>query len=201
MFRFEFLDPDLPGSIPLVVGEGREHLWDKTKAAFQYVYDNHMDDAEWFLKADDDSYVVMENLRSMLHPYPTELPIYFGRKFTLPSFRPDQGYMSGGASYVLSRKALQKFIEDGISVPNVCFEGTDHPEDLELGRCMATINVVAGDSRDSSGRDRFFPLRTTYHLMDHNDQNTHWYYNYSYYYPIEVSVCEKLLLCICFISI
>ena len=43
------------GTIALPVNEGRNNLWDKTKSAFQYVYQNHYDDADWFLKADDDS--------------------------------------------------------------------------------------------------------------------------------------------------
>lgn len=42
------------GAVALPVFEGRENLWDKTKAAFQYVYRNHPD-YDYFLKADDDS--------------------------------------------------------------------------------------------------------------------------------------------------
>lgn len=42
-------------AIALPVDEGRTSLWDKTKSAFQYVYQNHYEDADWFLKADDDS--------------------------------------------------------------------------------------------------------------------------------------------------
>jgi glycoprotein-N-acetylgalactosamine 3-beta-galactosyltransferase len=41
-------------TIALPVKEGRDTLWDKTKNAFQYVYKHHADDADWFLKADDD---------------------------------------------------------------------------------------------------------------------------------------------------
>ena len=51
-------------------------------------------DADWFLKADDDTYVIVDNLRRVLRDHDPTKPEYMGCRF-----KPyvTQGYMSGGA--------------------------------------------------------------------------------------------------------
>lgn len=75
-----FTDPVL-NTIVLPVEEGRSHLWDKTRHAYSYIYEHHLNESDWVLKADDDTYVVVENLRYMLHEYSPDDALMFGCKF------------------------------------------------------------------------------------------------------------------------
>lgn len=42
------------GTVVLSMNETRNSLWGKTKRAFQYSYENHFKDYDFFMKADDD---------------------------------------------------------------------------------------------------------------------------------------------------
>lgn len=53
-----FLSSRLDDDLDIVVSpfaENRNALWNKTKYAFNYMYQNYFDEFDWFLKADDDS--------------------------------------------------------------------------------------------------------------------------------------------------
>ncbi|KAF7638929.1 hypothetical protein Mgra_00001451 [Meloidogyne graminicola] len=170
-------DYTLP-SIKFNITEGREFLWGKTKAAFQYAYDHYINKFDWFLKADDDTFVILENLRYMLMPHSSEEPIYFGCKFK-PFVK--QGYMSGGAGYVMSRKSLKLLVEEGFTNASACSEGSEGSEDAEIGVCLENVGVKAGDSRDALGRHRFMPFTPENHMNLKLAGEDFWIWKYMYY--------------------
>ncbi|XP_053560960.1 glycoprotein-N-acetylgalactosamine 3-beta-galactosyltransferase 1 [Bombina bombina] len=169
-------------TIGLETKEGRDQLYWKTIRAFQYVHKHYFDQADWFLKADDDTYVVVDNLRWMLSSYTPDQPIYFGKRFK-PYAK--QGYMSGGAGYVLSKEALNRFVE-GFRT-EVC-KHTTSVEDLALGQCMEKMGVIAGDSRDTEKRETFHPFTPESHLVEHFSKSF-WYWNYCFYPIVEGPQC------------
>jgi len=116
--------------------------------------------------------------------------VYFGRRF-----RPyvQQGYMSGGAGYVLSREALNRLVTKALPDPFRCRNDPGGAEDLELGQCMEGVTVAVGDSRDEHGRERFHPFTPDLHLVPGLIPRDNWYWQYNYY-PAKV-VC---LLQLCF---
>ena len=153
MFMSSQADPDLP-AVQLNVSEGRDNLWAKTKNAFQYVYQNHFQDYDWFLKADDDTYVIMENLKFLLsHFKDSTVPGYIGCQFK--HFSP-QGYNSGGAGYLFNRAGLKLLVEEGYRRPGHC-RLAGGAEDIETGRCAAKVGVKTLDQLDSQKRETFFP--------------------------------------------
>ncbi|ESO84576.1 hypothetical protein LOTGIDRAFT_222070 [Lottia gigantea] len=177
LFMSSEADPSYP-AIKLPVSEGRENLWAKTKEAFKFVYENYVDKADWFLKADDDSYVIVENLRHFLKDKDTNKGLYYGRRFK-PYVA--QGYMSGGAGYVLSKQALRSFVADGLPDPRKCRSDNGGAEDLEMGKCLGNVGVIAGDSRDELGRERFNPFIPEHHLIPGILPKTMWYWHYNFY--------------------
>lgn len=152
-----FVSTDLAPDLDVVlvnVTEERQFLWGKTKSGLQQIYENYGNDYDWFLKADDDTWVFLENLRFFLYEYSPEMPIYFGCKLK-PYVA--QGYMSG-SGYVMSREALRRFNVDALTDDYKCCNGTVGNEDVEVGKCLANVGVLAGDSRDELGRARFLPF-------------------------------------------
>ncbi|CAL1529875.1 unnamed protein product [Lymnaea stagnalis] len=161
-------------TIGLDIPKGRSHLTTKALMAFAYSHKHYGQHFDWFLKADDDTYVIMENLRHLVRSRDPSAPIYFGYRFK--PYTP-QGYMSGGAGYLLSRESLRRLVVDGL-LGRQCdtFWGI---EDLDIGKCLHTVGVKASESLDDLGKERFHPLSLNAYFSA--IELPGWAYSYAYH--------------------
>ncbi|XP_036327423.1 glycoprotein-N-acetylgalactosamine 3-beta-galactosyltransferase 1-like [Rhagoletis pomonella] len=159
---------------PLVIQN--RYRWGSILISFSYVYRYYADEIDWLLKVNDDNFVILENLRKMLLPYSPDDPLNFGCKMKDDE---NQTYMHGG--YVLSREALYRLVTDSFTNSSLCYLQDSPDDDLELGRCLRNVGVVAGDSRDAMGRQRFMPFPPEEYLVDLKPDKQEWFVNRSYY--------------------
>ena len=144
--------------------EGMNHLVEKTQHAFRYLYENHFHEADWFMKADDDTYVIVENLRYFLADKNPEEPVYYGQKMENRKFGVFPG---GGGGYVMSREALRRVATRGrerrvgkggkVLRSRLCRQ-QGKTEDVAFAYCMTALGVRFGDSTDGQGQHTFFAL-------------------------------------------
>ncbi|CAF0818163.1 unnamed protein product [Brachionus calyciflorus] len=107
------------------------------------IYPNY----DWYLKADDDTYIFMDNLRDFLNEKKSSDRVTYG--FNLKKFQ------SGGAGYVLSKKTLSLFGENMLKNGSFC--RNTGSEDTDLASCLEKLNVTKGRTEDNLGRERFHP--------------------------------------------
>jgi glycoprotein-N-acetylgalactosamine 3-beta-galactosyltransferase len=162
-----------------------KNLWPKLNETLHHVYENYRDDYDWFLKVDDDSYVIMENLKAFLasdkvkEKARTKQPLVYGRRLGVPMQSlirklQDHDFLhrlwqrhnytktshfvfnSGGAGYVMNRAYLDQLILQLDGSPDNAPKGVA-PEDV--GQALATLyhstNTVPQNTRDNRGRERF----------------------------------------------
>ena len=69
----------------------------------------------------------------------------------------------------------------GINDKKMCRQGHEGAEDVEIGKCLHHLGVLAGDSRDEEGRKRFFPFVPEHHLVPGHIPKDSWYWKYQFY--------------------
>ncbi len=108
-------------------------------------------DFDWLFMVDDDTYVIMENLRQLL--YQTSEPVAFGHIFAPKNGAPI--HFSGGAGYVINTAALQRMLPN---LQTTCSQWyIPGMEDVYVSRCLQHLKVTFNSAIDID-HHRFYPL-------------------------------------------
>ncbi|UJR38581.1 hypothetical protein I4U23_031245 [Adineta vaga] len=155
--------------IPTLPNETYSHLSDKVRETLLFLYKVYPN-YDWYLKADDDTYIIIENLLRFLISTIKRLPrpILYGYRFR------EDYYVSGGSGYIVTREGLNLFgsyMNDN-STYSLC---NSTMEDMMIGLCFQRIFsfaspeqtkdlILVGETIDNQGRERFHPLTFRVHF-------------------------------------
>lgn len=153
-----------------LANEKYHNLTNKVLLTFRHLY-REFKDYDWYLKADDDTFVHVENLRYFLQDKNPKQAVTFGYDFKLFV---DHGYHSGGAGYVLSNEAFTR-IGSKLN-QNLSFCQNSGIEDVDVAKCLRNLGVYPNRSVDSLNRERFNPLSL---INTYTGLSADWLYNYS----------------------
>ncbi len=139
--------------------------------SIKYIYQKY-NDYDWYLKADDDTFILVNNLRNFLSTKNSSQPVTYGYDFRVIV---EKGYHSGGAGYVLSKEAFNRLGQQ--LNKNYSFCPDSGIEDVDVANCLRMLKVYPNSSIDDKKRERFHPQELTLHYEGH--RNLDWLHTYA----------------------
>lgn len=201
LFASNVTDSDI-GAVKINVStEDWAHLWEKQRETMRHIWEVYGNEYDWFMKADLDTYVIVENLKAYLASEEIQSkkdePLILGRRVSRREEKWYQGfdhnktlvdeflktshnkfhYTMGGAGYVMNQKYMEKLYK--VMDEHFCLSTEKEmtfPEDVGINFCMGNIGVYPYNTRDELGRERFH-LKSPEALfnVDGNDKSA-WLY-------------------------
>ena len=110
-------DPKFP-AVGLDVLPGRKHIASKAKAAWKYIYKHYLNEADFFVKADPDTYIIIENLKSFLSEKNPNATEYYGHVYQHKNW--EFSYTAGGPGIVLTRNSVKVLVEEAFNIKPDC---------------------------------------------------------------------------------
>ena len=88
------------------VPEGKNHIASKVTAAWKYIHKHYVEDYDFFIKTDPDTYLVVENLLDFLKDKDPNEPYFYGHRYNPWNWT----YMAGGPGLVLTRESVTRLV-------------------------------------------------------------------------------------------
>ena len=149
---------------------GYKGMIQRTRSILAYLYDNFLDDYDYFHLCGDDVYMIVENMKEFLASNRVrewdEVPdqYLFAGFWTHWGGAMEDGYfyLGGGSGYTLSKKSLKAYVEGPLQSCQPDKEGSE--EDKIFSDCARYLTNMFIDTTDSSGAHRYHQQSVSDHL-------------------------------------
>ncbi|CAH8854033.1 unnamed protein product [Trichobilharzia szidati] len=128
-----------------------KHSWISMRETLRAVYAQTYK-AAYFLKADDTTYIILENLRNALEYTNPRKPFIMGH---IHEIKPNEFTLSGSFGYVISQAALNLIVRKGLDKLPECGPIPHVREDVQISICAKALGIELKDSIDMFGKSRF----------------------------------------------
>mmetsp|Transcript_20392 Transcript_20392/g.44550 ORF Transcript_20392/g.44550 Transcript_20392/m.44550 type:complete len:413 (-) Transcript_20392:605-1843(-) len=144
-------------------GFGYKGMLQRTRTILAYLYDNFLEDFDYFHLCGDDVYMIVENMKEFLASTKVynwenvQGNLLFAGFWVHWGHMPEgYFYLGGGSGYTMSRKALKAFVEGPLQTCQTHREGS--AEDVFFTECARELNTEFIDTRDSLGAHRYHQM-------------------------------------------
>ena len=166
--------------------EAYDNMWQKSRSIWKYIFTHFADQFDYFLMGGDDMFYVTENLQHYLMSEEivkmreTQKGLFLGRRFYPTGQVDEKVFNSGGAGYILDRKALH-ILGESLDDPKCFPHQKGFWEDVNVAHCLRESGaIVPHDTRDAKQRERFHPFTPGQHLEYRTPKkNPDWYPKYN----------------------
>uniref|UniRef100_A0AAF5DAW6 N-acetylgalactosaminide beta-1,3-galactosyltransferase n=1 Tax=Strongyloides stercoralis TaxID=6248 RepID=A0AAF5DAW6_STRER len=142
-------------------------IFTETIKSFMILYNKFFNNTigqkyDWLLKVNDNSFVVIENLKRFLRNKDKNESIYYGYNSNFNEkdnkILLNRKYITGGSGYVISKNGIKNIIEKkNFFLKNCSKEIFNGFEDVIIGRCFEKLGIKGGNSKDENGLETFLP--------------------------------------------
>eukprot|EP01084_Bolivina_argentea_P001974 3642_1 len=162
-----------------------KNIWEKMHRTWTKIFSipKYINNYEWFLKADDDSFIVTQNLFGFLQYYDPSYTHYLGHTLR-QRWEKENIVFNSGTCYVLSRQTLLAIGRYLRYLPSMnpgpptehCVDRNGAGEDPSLAACLVGVGIRPSNTLDHELRERFLIFRDTDHVKMYREDTWYWKY-------------------------
>lgn len=166
-------------------------LWNQVSRGWFTIGQKHLEEFEWFIKLDVDSFLIPGNLRFHLQKFNPETDRYFGHTIFEQSRALDdvRAQFNVGAGYGISRGLLRKLLpyivrnstynaNSQVPVRKRCNELVRWGEDVKFADCLRVVvpGLLPERMQDDYDRHVFLPFEPSMHMMILHTGKMDWFW-------------------------